>query len=345
MVGKSRRATVAALTKNGVNVSFTPCFASLSFHSLRRRTIADMSTSSKVVVCTAVNLLRTMLSAIALRMPAMAIVSSIGPVAGRPTMPAPSAARGGRSDLAGLEVGDVGHHVVARDAAAQARALDPRRIDLVLLRQPADDRRVARVTVAMNLRRRRRGRCLRGHHGRGRRGRRGRRRGGRSGRSARAVLRGGGRLGGALRRGIGVGERLALLEEDGDLLADRHGARLDQDLAQPARARRGHLDRDLVGHDLDERLLFLDGVAHVLQPLADGPLDDGLAELRDDDRNRHGRSPRLGVSTPRPGAARRRSCPRWAGTRAPSWARTAWRARRARRPGRSARRGTRTRSR
>ena len=51
------------------------------------------------------------------------------------------------------------------------------------------------------------------------------------------------------------------------------------DLGQRPRRGRRHLGVDLVGRDLEERLVARDGLAHRLQPLGDGALGDGLAEL------------------------------------------------------------------
>ncbi len=55
---------------------------------------------------------------------------------------------------------------------------------------------------------------------------------------------------------------------------------LDQDLGQRAFIRRRHLSVHLVGNDLDDRLVLVDMVARLLQPLADRALGDALAELR-----------------------------------------------------------------
>ena len=60
-------------------------------------------------------------------------------------------------------------------------------------------------------------------------------------------------------------------------------ALLDEDLADDARCRARHLGVDLVGRDLEQRLVGLDRVADVLQPLRDGALGDGDAHLRHHD--------------------------------------------------------------
>ena len=69
---------------------------------------------------------------------------------------------------------------------------------------------------------------------------------------------------------------------DGDRLPLR-----DLDLAQHARRRRRHLDRHLVGLELDQRLVGLDRVARLLEPLADGRLGHALAQRRHVDLDRH----------------------------------------------------------
>jgi hypothetical protein len=63
--------------------------------------------------------------------------------------------------------------------------------------------------------------------------------------------------------------------------ADRDGlAVLGDDLAERARGRRRDFDGDLVGLELDQRLVDRDGIAGLLEPAADGGLGDGLAERR-----------------------------------------------------------------
>src|SRR6185436_16103355 len=54
---------------------------------------------------------------------------------------------------------------------------------------------------------------------------------------------------------------------------------LGKDLAQGPLERRRDLRVDLVGHDLDQRLVLGDMIARLLQPLPDRPLGDALAEL------------------------------------------------------------------
>ena len=58
---------------------------------------------------------------------------------------------------------------------------------------------------------------------------------------------------------------------------------LDEDLAEDAARVRGDLGVDLVGRDLEQRLVGLDRVADVLQPLRHRSLRDGDAHLGHDD--------------------------------------------------------------
>ena len=63
--------------------------------------------------------------------------------------------------------------------------------------------------------------------------------------------------------------------------ADRHGVvLLDEDLLQRPCHRGRDLGVDLVGRDLEQRLVDLHAVAHTLQPPRHGSLGDGLAERR-----------------------------------------------------------------
>ena len=89
------------------------------------------------------------------------------------------------------------------------------------------------------------------------------------------------------------GRRGGAAADDGQLGADRHGLVLaDQDLLHRAGHGRGHLGVDLVGGDLEQRLVDLDGVALGLEPAGDGALGDRLAERRHGDRRAAaGRSP------------------------------------------------------
>jgi predicted TPR repeat methyltransferase len=55
---------------------------------------------------------------------------------------------------------------------------------------------------------------------------------------------------------------------------------LDEDLAQRSGCGCGNLRVDLVGRDLEQRLVGVDVVADALEPARDRALGDGLAELR-----------------------------------------------------------------
>ena len=99
-----------------------------------------------------------------------------------------------------------------------------------------------------------------------------------SGGLALARCRGGGRCG-SRRRGdaIGLGDH------------PEHGADLDggagggADLAQTPAGAGIDLQRHLVGLELEQRLVALDGIAHRLDPFGDGRLGHGFAEGGDDD--------------------------------------------------------------
>ncbi len=74
----------------------------------------------------------------------------------------------------------------------------------------------------------------------------------------------------------------------GDDVADRDGlARLAQDLAQDAGARRRHLQRRLLAFDLDQRLVGRDLVALGALPRADRGLADRFTQCRNAQRQRH----------------------------------------------------------
>ncbi len=90
---------------------------------------------------------------------------------------------------------------------------------------------------------------------------------------------------GTLRTGLlatGVATRRGrAVTDDREVGADRHRVvLLDEDLLQRAGHRRGDLGVDLVGRDLEQRLVDLDGVADPLEPARHGPFGDGLAERR-----------------------------------------------------------------
>ena len=69
---------------------------------------------------------------------------------------------------------------------------------------------------------------------------------------------------------------------------DLHGRAFSNlDLLQRAGGGRRNLGVDLVGRDLEERLVALDGVARLLEPLGDGAFGDGFAHLGHDYIGRH----------------------------------------------------------
>jgi hypothetical protein len=91
------------------------------------------------------------------------------------------------------------------------------------------------------------------------------------------------------RRSGGLSARRRVGIDDGDHLARRHRAavRLD-DFRHRAVGRRGKLEHDLVGLDVDEVLVALDRLARLLVPVDERRLGDGLGELRDLDFDAHG---------------------------------------------------------
>ena len=129
--------------------------------------------------------------------------------------------------------------------------------------------------------------------GRGHRGRRGS--DGRGGGRRRALIGTGGamrlgRRGGRLGRPGGGRDRARgaePLERRGTVAVDLRDlgvvghrlAFLDQDRRERPGEGRGHLRVDLVGDDLDDRLVLVDVLPDLLEPLADGPLRHALAEL------------------------------------------------------------------
>ena len=69
-----------------------------------------------------------------------------------------------------------------------------------------------------------------------------------------------------------------------ELGSDSHRfAFLDEDLRERPAARGRDLRVDLVGRDLEQRLVGIDVLALLLQPLRDRPLGDGHAHLRHHD--------------------------------------------------------------
>ena len=135
--------------------------------------------------------------------------------------------------------------------------------------------------------------------------------GGRRGLRGRSLLRRGLLRRGLLRRG-GLGRRGArAVVDDGELGADLDGLVLGHlDGGQDAGGGGGDLGVDLVGRDLEQRLVGLDALALGLQPAGDGALGDALAERRKGYGNRHGFGCSLRIAgkwSSRPGAVSRGS--------------------------------------
>ena len=139
----------------------------------------------------------------------------------------------------------------------------------------------------------RRGSAARGRRGRGRRGR---------WRRGSSLDRCGRRLGGR-RRGHGRAGRPSAVADHGEFHADLDGLALgNQDLGEDAGGGRGHLGVDLVGRDLEERLVPLDRVTDRLHPAGDRALGHRLTELR----HHHVRQGGVPFRS-RPASSRRRS--------------------------------------
>ncbi len=109
-------------------------------------------------------------------------------------------------------------------------------------------------------------------------------------RGGRCRLRGGLFGRGRCRDGLLVrcGRRLGAVTDHGEVGADSRGVvLLDQDLHQHAGDRRRDLGVDLVGRDLEQRLVDGHLVAHILQPARHGAFGDGLAQRRHGHAFRH----------------------------------------------------------
>jgi hypothetical protein len=94
------------------------------------------------------------------------------------------------------------------------------------------------------------------------------------------------------RRSFGLGLRPAFLGlglgltglDGAEQRADVHRlARLDRDRRQHAGRRGRHFERHLLGLELDQRLVFADGLAFALEPLRDRRLGDRFAKRRNAD--------------------------------------------------------------
>ena len=173
--------------------------------------------------------------------------------------------------------------VLLRYATAAARTGDLRRVDVVLGRDPRHHGRDERVAAA----------AVRGRLGL----RRGLRRGLPHEGCVRLLWRASERAPAAPRPPAHQHLRSANL---GELRPDVDGlALLDENLRERARSRARHLGVDLVGRDLEQRLVRLDVLALLLEPARDRPLRDGHAHLRHHDIDCGLRSHPVLSNTPR----------------------------------------------
>ena len=117
----------------------------------------------------------------------------------------------------------------------------------------------------------------------------------------------------ALRERRAAGRRAAAGVDHGDARADVDRLALGhEELAHRAGRGRGHLGVDLVGRDLDDRLVRLDGLADLLAPGHDRALGHADSHLRHDDIDE-----RSGTHGFLPAISRRRACGRRPGRRRP----------------------------
>ena len=203
---------------------------------------------------------------------------------------------------------DVLLHVLLGDAAPKPRAPDLAEIEIELGGQPAHRGAGPAGAVAARLWRLRARWGLSGLD----RARRLRDLGGRRLNSAAWRGRSGRLSDGGL--GTGLGSRLAPADGADQRPHRNRLAFLDIDLRQHAVHRRGDFGVDLVGDDLEQRLVLLHPVTRLLQPPAHLPFGHALSELRHGDarqRSLFRHLSRLASSSPGrawlPG-----SCPRWA---------------------------------
>ncbi len=90
-------------------------------------------------------------------------------------------------------------------------------------------------------------------------------------------------LGRGLHRSVALGGAGSGLDPAQDGADVDGGVGLHEQLGDRARHRRGDLGVDLVGGDLDERVVDGDGVAHGHSPFEDGALGDGVPHLGEGD--------------------------------------------------------------
>ena len=182
-------------------------------------------------------------------------------------------ARGGRrgrgrgQPRAGAAAVDVGEHIGPGDASPLTRALDLAGLEVVLLQQLAYYRREHEIAVTVPGRLSRRRSFARGRR--------------RFGGDCRGAFVGLGLGGWRLFLGRRRRRRARGRADHCEPGADVDGFPLGhEDLGQHARRRRRHLGVDLVGGDLEQDFILGHLITHLLEPLGDGALGDGLAQLR-----------------------------------------------------------------
>ena len=293
-MGHLRMPCTTARAKNGVKVSLLPVACSnLPFIFSRSLTMRVTSTSKTPCTCALVRFDSTMCSAIFLRMTDMGTTSPgvtaptacNGPVtAGAAGADAAAAgARGWRRRSGGPSctvLGDERLDVFLGDAAAKAGSRDLGQVDIVLFRDLAHQRTGANLALlACFGSLLGRGSGLRLFYFSGRRRCLGLRRAATvsAGRSSGLRGRGSGWRWGRWRGG------LAFSSDRADHGIDLHGGSgLDLDVLQRAGGRRGNFSINLVGGDFEQRLVALDFLARLLQPLGNGSFKDRLPHLGHD---------------------------------------------------------------
>ena len=189
----------------------------------------------------------------------------------------------GRRRLCGEALVEIADHVVLGDPAGQSASRNSRQVEAMLGHHLSDDRGGLATKAGLHRFVGADRRDWWGHRLRGCRRRSNGRRGGRF-----RGRRSDGRRGG---RGRHPNPGLSLDPSHQGL--NRHRLPfIDQDLGQDPGARSGDLRVDFVGRDLEHRLVSLDRIAKLLEPLGQGALGNGLAHLGHHHVNsRHMQSP------------------------------------------------------
>ena len=239
--GISFSAWVQAFTKKPMKPSFTPCFFSnRSLYWLRRLISGCMSTSLKVVSMAAVFWASFRRRAMVWR--SLVILTRSSRAASLTGDGARTATGAGAAAAGGLAA--IGQHVALEHLAALARAGDVVDVDAAIGGVLGGGRRGRRAGAG------RRG------SGRGRRSR---------GRQRRTAA------------GAAAAPAPSAIWPSSAPGVDGLAV-LGDDFRQHAGGRRVDLERDLVGFELDQGLVGLDGVAGLLEPAADGRFGNGFAE-------------------------------------------------------------------